>query len=87
MPRKYAHNGSPLSLDPGEYGRDPRNGVWYCRPPDTPDHCIGNLANHDVMEYEDGTITVHPSILIYYHAEDGSELVWHGWLEGGSWHI
>lgn len=39
----------------------------------------GTLGDHDVVEHEDGTITVHPSIL---NASDGG---WHGYLERGVW--
>lgn len=56
----------------GDYWRDPF-GTWMCRPPKGPG---GHLANHDVTEHEDGTITVSPSILT---AE------WHGYLEKGIW--
>jgi len=45
-----------------------------------PDGHLGNLANHDVTEYDDGTITVSPSILIKAH--DGK---WHGFLRAGVW--
>jgi len=35
----------------------------------------GILDGHTVVEHEDGTITVSPSLLI--------PGVWHGWLESG----
>lgn len=69
-------------LQPGDYGKV--DGVWHCcAPPDTGDwvtHFHGNLAKHTVVEHEDGTITVSPSILIKTH--HGS---WHGYLERGVW--
>lgn len=78
--RKYAENGD-LWLAEGEYGKHPRNGVWYCLPPDF--QYTGNLANHTVTEHEDGMITVSPSILI--KGGDGSS--WHGYLEKGMWRV
>ncbi len=41
----------------------------------------GNLTNHQVVEHEDGTITVSPSILITFPGTDWPE--WHGYLERG----
>lgn len=68
-------------LEPGEYGKF--EGVWYCRAPhDTDDLWLtGNLSNHQVVEHEDGTITVSPSILISHWT--GAS--WHGYLERGVW--
>jgi hypothetical protein len=45
------------------------------------------LANHQVTEHSDGTVTVSPSILCR-GGVDGSEvpeLDYHGWLERGAW--
>lgn len=64
---------------PGEYGKG-SNGNWQCCPPEHPEH-LGNLSNHQVIEHEDGTITVSPSILIT-HWREGA---WHGYLERGIW--
>jgi hypothetical protein len=64
---------------PGDYGKVA--GVWHARPPRG--H-LGSLANHDVTEHDDGTITVSPSILITYRGADGEE-TWHGYLERGVW--
>ncbi len=70
--------------NPGEYGKD-SSGTWYGCPPQTLDDdglpLIGNLANHRVIEHEDRSITVSPSILITRH--NGTQ--WHGWLERGVW--
>lgn len=63
----------------GEYGKG-SNGIWYCCPPDT--DLIGNLAGHHVVEHENGTITVTPSILINARHK-GQE--WHGYLRNGVW--
>lgn len=66
-------------FESGEYGKI-SNGDWYCCPPDS--DLIGNLAGHEVVEHEDGTITVYPSILINARHK-GQE--WHGFLERGVW--
>lgn len=68
------------TLAPGDYGRI--GGVWHGRPPKG--H-VGNLGGHNVVEHEDGTITVSPSILITATDDDGSPSVWHGYLERGVW--
>ena len=63
---------------PGDYGRHPVDGHWMgC----TPNGHLGNLSAHEVVEHEDGTITVSPSILV---SDDKGEL-WHGFLERGVW--
>lgn len=61
---------------PGDYWRWP-DGMWMCR---TPSGFGGNLSRHDVVEHDDGTITVSPSILVT--TGDGQ---WHGFLERGVW--
>ena len=62
----------------GDYFYDRKNSAWHAT---TPNGLAGNLANHDVVEHEDGTITVSPSILVD-GSTDGS---WHGFLERGVW--
>lgn len=59
----------------GDYGIQPTDGKWYACPPGC--HLIC-LEYHDVIEHKDGTITVHPSIMI----SDGD---WHGYLDYGVW--
>lgn len=44
-----------------------------------PDCGLGNLANHEVTEHQDGTITVLPSILVSGTNER------HGYLTKGVW--
>jgi hypothetical protein len=66
------------SFAEGDYGKS-ADGVWMVRPPRS--H-LGSLINHEVVEHEDGTITVSPSILLQYG--DG-EVLWHGFLERGVW--
>lgn len=78
-------------LNPGEYTRD-EAGHWHgC----TPNDYGCNLSAHDVIEHEDGTITVSPSILVSRggrHDEQGNLIrdasfveLWHGYLERGVW--
>ena len=70
--------------------------MWFIRDPDGQ---IGTIVSnhHTVIEHEDGTITVQPSILARdYTAEELREMGvvsilpqglkgWHGWLERGVW--
>lgn len=67
-------------FNPGEYSKLP-DGTWYCC---SPNGHAGNLSRHTVVEHEDGTITVSPSILIK-GGRDGSRELWHGYLERGVW--
>lgn len=60
----------------GQYGKD-RNGDWFGCPQEG---FHANLSGHDVIEHEDGTITVSPSILV-----TGFDEQWHGYLEKGVW--
>jgi hypothetical protein len=63
----------------GEYGIF--NNIWFAC---TPNGLLGNLASHDVIEHEDGAITVSPSILVTSR-NSGGEVAWHGYLEHGVW--
>lgn len=54
------------------------NDIWYCI---TPNNLFGNLSGHKVVEHEDGTITVSPSIFVNM----GRNPNWHGFLEHGIW--
>lgn len=79
------------SFEPGDYGKLD-DGNWYCRAPwqhapgDYGPRMQGNLANHEVVEHEDGTITVSPSILINTTwGPDRSPYRWHGFLQAGIW--
>ena len=74
--RKHPEPNGDLLLAEGEYGKA-TDGIWYCRPPTSQ---MGRLTRHTVIEHEDGTITVKPSILI----NDGRS-EWHGFLERGVW--
>jgi hypothetical protein len=70
--RRLPDGGNP-AFAPGDYWRD-GDGVWWVRPPQG--H-MGPLTDHEVIEHEDGTITVSPSI--------DSPGEWHGYLERGLW--
>lgn len=59
------------------YYRRP-DGVWMIYFPKVG---LGDLSNHEIVEHEDGTISVAPSILTTRH--DGSSV--HGYLELGIW--
>jgi len=84
--RVYLNNNNELWIAPGDYGKDER-GHWMARPPcgmggvltEAPDS--GDLSLHEVVEHEDGTITVSPSILITQPPLPE----WHGFLERGVW--
>lgn len=69
----------------GAYGRVMRDGAWVWRAT-TPNGMHADLQAHEVVEHEDGTITVSPSILTW--REDGEQRIrkeWHGWLRRGVW--
>lgn len=63
---------------PGDYMKvlDGERASWWVM---DPAGSIGRLTTHTVVEHEDGTITVSPSIL------DPSAGGWHGYLERGVW--
>lgn len=74
------HDIEPRLLQAGQYGKWTFDGNWYGVPPGT--DLLAGLANHEVTEHEDGTITVSPSIAV----SDGSGgQQWHGYLERGQW--
>ncbi len=60
----------------GDYGKLP-NGEWYAETP----VAMARLIKHIVVEHEDGTITVSPSIL----CTDTHGIGWHGYIERGVW--
>ncbi len=70
---------------PGQYGRG-SDGAWFGCPPHRLDSdglpLVANLSKHQVVEHDDGTITVSPSILITKPHKDER---WHGFLERGVW--
>lgn len=74
--RVYPDENGYMHFDEGDYGRDP-SGEWWARAPGL--RAAGALSNHEVVEHEDGTITVAPSILME------AETSFHGYLERGVW--
>jgi hypothetical protein len=75
--RIYADVNGDLRLAEGDYGYSPKGGCWQVRPPGC--HA-GSIPWHDIIEHEDGTITVSPSILL-----EDVETIWHGYLKNGNW--
>lgn len=68
--------------EPGDYGFSIEDRCWIAI---TPNDHAANLSRHEVVEHEDGTITVAPSILVST-SKDGKPLqVWHGYLKAGVW--
>jgi hypothetical protein len=70
---------SPHIFKVGQYGK--YEGVWYGMAPASGE-LLANLANHQVAENPDGSITVRPSILVG-DGEGGHQ--WHGYLTNGVW--
>lgn len=91
-------NGYPPWLESGDYVRvapvrradgtdftDEDLAKWYNKPYwmcKSPNGHAGNLSRHEVVEHEDGTITVTPSILI---SDGKGTTFWHGYLTAGVW--
>ena len=85
-------------IQPGDYWKDPKHG-WFAAcpivvagiPATENDLLLATLCKHTVIEHENGTITVSPSILVGgdYSGIAPREWVdahtWHGWLECGAW--
>lgn len=69
----------PHQFEPGDYGRWEAGGGWYAS---TPNDLTANLTAHQVVEHEDGSITVSPSIET---SSRGTGVYWHGFLERGVW--
>lgn len=67
---------SPHLFMPGDYGK--WEDKWYGQ---TPNDMLAGLEKHIIVEHEDGTITVSPSILV----KGGQDESWHGYLERGIW--
>jgi hypothetical protein len=77
----------PYATDGGLLGEWPQAGDYFLYAGHgwrgvTPDGREADLSKHDVVEHEDGTITVSPSILVGGGGQPGS---WHGYLERGVW--
>lgn len=74
----YAGVGIPKA---GEYGIDSRTGEWFAMCPDG--LSFANLRMHEVIEHDDGTITVSPSISCTIR----NVCDWHGYLKAGVWSL
>jgi len=59
--RVYPDQRGLLSLAEGDYGFDPIANEWFARPPG---QSMCSLAGYEILEEENGTITVSPSILL-----------------------
>ena len=65
----------------GDYGFNPKDNNWYAL---VPGNHLANLVKHNVVEHEDGTITVTPSIKVGIgDGQGGSIEAWHGYLTKG----
>jgi hypothetical protein len=81
--RVYPDKEGTMVFAPGDYGLD--RGVWYGRiPTEFGNFHLGSFEKHQVVEHEDGTITVSPSIL-HTEPDDLGGKQWHGFLERGVW--
>lgn len=76
--RVYLEDWSHHLLQVGEYTKQP-DGAFYAR---CPNGLMANLGGHNIIEHQDGTITVSPSILV---TNGSGGLRWHGYLEKGVW--
>ena len=80
--RVYPDGEGWFRLEEGDYLFDPRSKHWFARAPGCE---MGDLSKHDIVEHEDGTITVSPSILHTEYEGDMPTKTWHGYLERGVW--
>lgn len=81
MQGKRITNDENNLVEPGDYWYNKSAELWQgC----TPNGMYVNLRNHEVVEHEDGTITVSPSILATQARASGKK-EWHGYLERGIW--
>ena len=85
--RIYPNEKGEIILQSGDYVFDLRGGYWVAK---TPNGLLAGLKAHKVVENEDKTITVSPSILVKGYTFENSqfgdrEITWHGFLERGIW--
>lgn len=55
---------------------------WYVH---FPDAGLGSIRKHTIIEHEDSTISVSPSILLTGHDQSGETVHKHGYLTRGVW--
>jgi len=85
---KRVYDVEPHCLKECEYGKWSFDHNWYAS---SPGGHLAALTKHKVVEHEDRTITVSPSILIsttrWNENSQKMERVqrWHGYLEKGIW--
>ena len=77
---KRVYNVGIWLLENGDYCYNNKKDCWYAK---SPNGQIANLINHSVTENDDGTITVNPSIGLYYDNLDSFS--YHGYLTKGIW--
>lgn len=71
------------TFEPGDYAKREDGKGWYIRPPGGHIGWVSTEpGHHTVIEHEDGTITVDPSIL---HKKHDGTVIWHGYLREGWW--
>lgn len=96
--RIYPNEKGEIILRAGDYIKAPKAGYWVVK---TPNGIVASIMNHKVIEHDDGTITVSPSVvtesveykdqfmMIREERIIGSDYVydvhWHGYLEKGVW--
>ena len=78
---------SPFAASGALIGEWPQPGDYYFYPEvgwcaETPNGHACSLANHQVTEHDDRTITVSSSILVFTQKEPN---LWDGYLERGVW--
>lgn len=61
--------------EPGDFGL--YKGEWHGK---SPNGLLAGLKKHSVVEHDDRSITVSPSILV-----STNDATWHGFLESGVW--
>ena len=79
--RRVPDGTEPSEYQAGDYGR--WKGEWWAQSPaNAAGHSfLGCLRLHTVVEHDDGTISVTPSILI----KQPTVGIYHGYLEHGTW--
>ena len=81
MQGKRIYGSEDFPRNPGEYKKNP-DGTWLlCLP--TGIHGTINDKTWKIVEHEDGTITVSPSISTT--VPNSPQYDWHGFLEKGVW--
>lgn len=75
------YDGTPLRTD---FDWSKHYPLWLACAPNGHE---ANITGHTIVEHEDGTITVSPSILIWTSHDQGKTRIelFHGFLERGVW--